>query len=41
MTKVIFILSFKSSNLESWSVNHTLIYENSGLNVFKNKKVLG
>ena len=33
-----FILSFISSGLEFWSVNHTSIYENSELNVFKNVK---
>ena len=36
-----FILSSISSGLEFWSVNHTSIYENSELNVFKNIKVLG
>ena len=30
-----------SSDLESWSVNHTSIYENSGLKVLKNIKFLG
>ena len=35
-----FILSSISSGLEFWSVNHTLIYENSGLNVFKKTKFL-
>ena len=40
-TKVTFILSFISSSLEFWSGNHTSIYENSKLNVFKNIKVSG
>ena len=35
------ILSSTSRGLEFWSVNHTSIYENSELNVFKNIKVLG
>ena len=30
-----------SSGWEFWSVNHTLIYENSGLKVFKNIKLFG
>ena len=33
-----FILSSISSRLEFWSVNHTSIYENSELNIFKNIK---
>ena len=36
-----FILSSISSGLEFWSVNHTSIYENSELKVFKNMKFLG
>ena len=36
-----FILSFISSGLELWSVNHTSIYENSKLKVFKNITFLG
>ena len=36
-----FILSFISSGLELWSVNHTSIYENSELKVFKNITFLG
>ena len=36
-----FFLSFISSCLECWSVNHTSIYENSESNVFKNRKFLG
>ena len=35
-----FILSSISSGLEFWSVNHTSIYENSELKVFKNIKFL-
>ena len=35
-----FILSFISSGLEFWSVNHTSIYKNSELNAFKNMKFL-
>ena len=35
-----FILSSISSYLEFWSVNHTSIYENSELNVFRNMKFL-
>ena len=31
-----FILSSTSSGLEFWSVNHTSVYENSELEVFKN-----
>ena len=36
-----FILSSISSGLEIWSANHTSIYENSKLNIFKNMKFLG
>ena len=36
MTKVIFILFSISSSLKFWSVNHTSIYENYELKVFKN-----
>ena len=36
-----FILSSISSGLEFWSVNHTSIYENSQLKVFKNVELLG
>ena len=36
-----FILSSISSHLEFWSVNHTSVYKNSELNVFKNIKSLG
>ena len=36
-----FILSSTSSGLEYWSVNHTSIYENSKLKVFKIIKFLG
>ena len=35
-----FILSVASSGLESWSLNHTSIYENSKLKIFKNIKFL-
>ena len=35
-----FILSSISRALELWSVNHTSIYENSELNIFKNIKFL-
>ena len=38
---MIFVLSSISSGLEFWSVNHTSVYENSLLNVFKNIKLLG
>ena len=38
---MVFILSSISSGLEFWSVNHTSIYENSELKVFKNIKFLG
>ena len=36
-----FILSSISGDLEFWSVNHTSIYENSELKVFKNIKFVG
>ena len=36
-----FILSYISSDLEFWSVNHTSIYENFKLKVFKNIKFFG
>ena len=36
-----FILSSISRGLDFWSVNHTSIYENSELKVFKNIKFLG
>ena len=36
-----FILSFITSGLESWSVNHASIYENPELKVLKNIKFLG
>ena len=36
-----FILSPISSGLEFWSVNHTSIYENSELKIFKNMKLSG
>ena len=36
-----FILSSISRGLEFSSVNHTSIYKNSELNVFKNIKLLG
>ena len=36
-----FILSFISRGLEFWSVNHTSIYENSDLKIFKNIKFFG
>ena len=35
------ILSSTSRGLEFWSVNHTSIYENLKLNLFKNIKFLG
>ena len=35
------MLSSNSGGWEFWSVNHTSIYENSGLNVSKNIKSLG
>ena len=36
-----FIICFISSHLEFGSVNHTSIYKNSELKVFKNRKILG
>ena len=36
-----FTLFSISSDLRFWSVNHTSIYENFELNVFKNMKSLG
>ena len=36
-----FMLSSIPSGLEFWSVNHTSIYENPELNVFKNINILG
>ena len=36
-----FILSSISSDLEFWSVDQALIYENSEYKVFKNIKLLG
>ena len=36
-----FILSSISSGLEFLSVNHTSIYENSELKIFKNKTFFG
>ena len=41
MTKAIFILSSISNSLEFWSVNHTLICENSEPYVFKNIRFSG
>ena len=41
MSEEMFILSSISSCLEFRSVNHTSIYENSELKVFKNIKFLG
>ena len=41
MTKVSFILSYISSGLLSWPVNHTLIYKNFELNVFKKIECVG
>ena len=38
---MVFILSSISSCLEFWSVNHTSVYENPELKVFKNIKFLG
>ena len=35
------ILSYISSDLEFWSVNHTSIYENFKLKVFENIKFFG
>ena len=36
-----FILSPISSGLEFWSINHTLLYENSEFKFFKSIKFLG
>ena len=36
-----FILSSVSNSLESWSRNHTSIYENSELKIFKNMTFVG
>ena len=36
-----FILSYNSSSLKFWSVNHTSMYENSELKVLKNIKNFG
>ena len=41
MTKVKFTPSSISSGWLFWSVNHTLIYENSKLNIFKKIKFVG
>ena len=41
INKLMFVLSSFSSGLEFQSVNHTSIYENSELNVFKIIKFLG
>ena len=41
MTKVEFTPSSISSGWLFWSVNHTLIYENSKLNIFKKIKFVG
>ena len=41
MIKVICVLSSIYTGLEFWSVNNTLMYENSESKVFKNKKFLG
>ena len=35
-----FVLSSISSGFEFWSLNHTSVYRNSELNVFKNIKLL-
>ena len=40
MTKVMFILTFVSSGLEFYSVNHTSVNENSELRIFKNIELL-
>ena len=37
--KVMFILPFISSELEFWSVNHTLIFENSKPKIYKNLSI--
>ena len=36
-----FVLPSVSSGLAFWPVNHTSIYENSELKIFKNIKLLG
>ena len=36
-----FILPLISSGLKSWFINHTSVYENSELKVFKNIKFVG
>ena len=36
-----FILSSISNSLDFWSVNHTLMYKNSELNVFQKMEFLG
>ena len=41
ITKVMFILSSVSRGFEIWSVNHTSMYENSELKIFKNITFLG
>ena len=41
MTKTKFITSSISSSLLFWSVNHTLIYEDSECNVFGNTNFVG
>ena len=41
MTEVMLIFSSFSSGLQFWPVNHTSIYENSVLKVFKYIKYLG
>ena len=41
MTKVKIILPSVYSGLLLWSVNHTLIYENSGIKVFKKIEIVG
>ena len=38
---MMFILSSIPSSLEFWSVNHTSIYRNSELKVFKKRSFLG
>ena len=40
MTKGMFILTFVSSGLEFYSVNHTSVNENSELRIFKNIELL-
>ena len=41
MAKVKFVLSSTFSGWLFWSVNHTAIYENSELHIFKNMKFVG